>query len=239
MKGIVAVLFIGMLAHAGNSYAQTENTAQTCQDGSDNDGDGHVDCGDQDCSAFVFCQGAGTGYTGMGWGLGAGIFGFAITAPIVALGLASEIEQYPGCPELPSLPLGASALILHIASAPIVFAGGQSTRRAAGVRGILALRIIGWIAYGLTVVDGIVLVTLGALPDVPLPDGVIGSVTGLALATMLAMSADTIVSWKQARKKSQTALEKSPHEVALFPLLAPVTTERRMTGMSLGLGMIF
>ena len=34
-----------------------ENTKATCQDGLDNDHDGHVDCADQDCQDFVFCAG--------------------------------------------------------------------------------------------------------------------------------------------------------------------------------------
>jgi hypothetical protein len=32
-----------------------ENTRAACTDGRDNDGDGHVDCADQDCQDFTFC----------------------------------------------------------------------------------------------------------------------------------------------------------------------------------------
>jgi hypothetical protein len=35
--------------------AATEDTAQLCQDGQDNDGDQAVDCADPDCSRFAFC----------------------------------------------------------------------------------------------------------------------------------------------------------------------------------------
>src|SRR5262249_30989368 len=35
--------------------AEPENTRSACTDGRDNDGDGHVDCADQDCQDFNFC----------------------------------------------------------------------------------------------------------------------------------------------------------------------------------------
>jgi hypothetical protein len=34
---------------------QAENTRAACTDGVDNDGDGHLDCADQDCQDFTFC----------------------------------------------------------------------------------------------------------------------------------------------------------------------------------------
>jgi hypothetical protein len=40
---------------AGAFEGEFENTAPACQDAQDNDGDGFVDCADQDCSLFTFC----------------------------------------------------------------------------------------------------------------------------------------------------------------------------------------
>lgn len=40
-----------------------ENTANACRDRRDNDGDGHVDCDDQDCEVFVFCVSPPPGQT--------------------------------------------------------------------------------------------------------------------------------------------------------------------------------
>jgi hypothetical protein len=37
--------------------AGDENTIALCQDDADNDGDGHVDCDDQDCTIFAICVG--------------------------------------------------------------------------------------------------------------------------------------------------------------------------------------
>src|SRR4051794_21766196 len=45
------------LVHAGRARAdvERENTRALCTDGRDNDGDGHVDCADQDCQELAVC----------------------------------------------------------------------------------------------------------------------------------------------------------------------------------------
>jgi hypothetical protein len=54
------LLLLGLFVAASPAWAQdplppSENTRAACTDGRDNDGDGHVDCDDQDCQEFVFC----------------------------------------------------------------------------------------------------------------------------------------------------------------------------------------
>jgi hypothetical protein len=44
-----------LLMMATPAWAAPENTKQACTDGVDNDGDGHVDCGDQDCWDLTLC----------------------------------------------------------------------------------------------------------------------------------------------------------------------------------------
>jgi hypothetical protein len=52
-----------LLAACGgdDSNARPENTPDACRDHADNDGDGHVDCNDQDCVVFAFCVGEDAG----------------------------------------------------------------------------------------------------------------------------------------------------------------------------------
>jgi hypothetical protein len=51
-----SILVVAFLLVAPRARAQTaENTRQACADGVDNDGDGHVDCADQDCWDLVQC----------------------------------------------------------------------------------------------------------------------------------------------------------------------------------------
>ena len=62
--GLLALAFFvaASPAWAQDPLPAAENTRAACTDGRDNDGDGHVDCDDQDCQDFVFCaqQNGGT-----------------------------------------------------------------------------------------------------------------------------------------------------------------------------------
>ena len=69
LLSFVAVVVVASLTSAARVEAQappgliaagaaTENTRAACSDGLDNDGDGHVDCADQDCQDFTFCAAA-------------------------------------------------------------------------------------------------------------------------------------------------------------------------------------
>lgn len=60
---VIAGVFIGFVLSPSNARAEEdgddevmENTSAACRDGSDNDGDAHIDCDDQDCWEFVFCE---------------------------------------------------------------------------------------------------------------------------------------------------------------------------------------
>lgn len=61
MKTFLCLVFLlsSQLAFAQTPPATVlptaENSKLACQDHIDNDGDGHVDCDDQDCGDFVFC----------------------------------------------------------------------------------------------------------------------------------------------------------------------------------------
>ena len=54
------VIAAALVAAAASAHAQpaAENTRAACTDRVDNDGDGHVDCDDQDCQDFTFCAAA-------------------------------------------------------------------------------------------------------------------------------------------------------------------------------------
>lgn len=54
---MVVVWTAGALAQAQDSLPPTapEKTVEACGDQQDNDGDGHVDCDDQDCEVFAIC----------------------------------------------------------------------------------------------------------------------------------------------------------------------------------------
>jgi hypothetical protein len=47
--------FVIALCASGAALAQVENTPERCRDGIDNDGDGLIDCADQDCQSLPQC----------------------------------------------------------------------------------------------------------------------------------------------------------------------------------------
>src|SRR5262245_23869883 len=52
-------LLLLLAACGGKAQQAKEYSPTACQDGADNDGDGYVDCNDQDCRAFTVCYDAG------------------------------------------------------------------------------------------------------------------------------------------------------------------------------------
>ena len=50
-----SIMFCLCLISAGWLRAEPESTRAACSDGRDNDGDGHVDCADQDCQDLAVC----------------------------------------------------------------------------------------------------------------------------------------------------------------------------------------
>ena len=62
---LVAMLACGWMGCNDDAKVTTdgvpENTSAACQDGKDNDGDGQVDCNDEECQDFAFCASAEDG----------------------------------------------------------------------------------------------------------------------------------------------------------------------------------
>lgn len=58
---VVPLVFLGILVitacsnDPGGSTPTTEDTVTLCEDGVDNDGDGHIDCNDADCLGLSPC----------------------------------------------------------------------------------------------------------------------------------------------------------------------------------------
>jgi hypothetical protein len=128
-----------------------------------------------------------------GWSMGAGVYGIIASTLFMGLAIGSEVTRDH---QVPSLPLGSMATLVHIASVPIVAAGGASARRGGG-RGVLGLRVAGWVLYGLTLVDACALIALGVMKQEP-PAGVISAAGVLGMTSGVFMSVDALVAHAQA-----------------------------------------
>jgi hypothetical protein len=129
-----------------------------------------------------------------GWALAGGITGLALTIPAFFVTIGSEVTRED---QIPSLPLGAVATVLIAAGVPIAFAGAQSARRGAGVRGGQGLLITGWVFYGLAISNAIGLIAMG-VSDISPPPGIISLTGVLGLVSGVTMSVGAFVAHKQA-----------------------------------------
>lgn len=131
-----------------------------------------------------------------GWATGAGVVGIAtgIVGLGFAVGSAGNAEETET-----AIALGAAGTAVIAIGVPITAVGAASARGDERVRGALGARIAGWIGYGITIADALVLIGLGA-SDAEVPEGVIISVGLLGLASSAAMAVDAFVSGAQARR---------------------------------------
>jgi tetratricopeptide (TPR) repeat protein len=134
-----------------------------------------------------------------GWSQSAAGVGFANAIAVFVLGLASELTL----PNLvPSLPVGTTALVLHIAGVPIVDAGDRATRARAGVRGVPGLRVAAWIFYGTAIaVYSIAGAYYGSHNEAP-PTGLItGGMTLPAVLSNVLFATDAVIVHAQAQQR--------------------------------------
>jgi hypothetical protein len=221
-----------------------ENTAQACQDGTDNDADGFVDCKDQDCSAFVGCAvqaGPSSTYASSGWSRAAGITGL-VFAPISLALFSASAATMPenGGDAVPAAPLAGSAGLLHIVGGAIAGAGALSARGVDHNKGCL---VAGWILYGATIVGTAAAFAIGfGLEGGPPPAPVVG-VIGLVGATgVVLLSVDALIVAGKASKSEDattTGIHRTAPSFALYPVATPVVQGSRTVGMTGGLGLVF
>ena len=53
---VIQLIAMSAVAEESSPRTQNETTLDACRDRQDNDGDGHVDCDDQDCEIFAICS---------------------------------------------------------------------------------------------------------------------------------------------------------------------------------------
>jgi len=131
-----------------------------------------------------------------GWATGAGVYGIVAAVGTLGLTLGSELTKDE---QIPSLPLGASATMLIAISGPITAVGAASARDGGGVRGNPGLRVVGWVGYGLSLLDATLLLGLG-VNEVEPPDGVIMTVGALGATSLVCFAADAFSSASEAEE---------------------------------------
>jgi hypothetical protein len=90
---------------------------------------------------------------------------------------------------IPALPIGVAVTVLLAVDAPLTFAGGVSTGARTGVPGVPALRVLGWIVYGMSLAAAGTLVGLGAVKRTP-PAGLVTGVAAMGTSAGMLFSVD-------------------------------------------------
>ena len=133
---------------------------------------------------------------GSGWAVGAGVLGI-VSAVVITGGTVATIVTN-GQHDVPTA-IGAATTGVLLVTAPIVAVGAASARSATA-RGSLPLRVTGWIAYGLTIINAGVLIgyALTNQNGAPVPNPLIAALGGLGLVSLGSFTADAFVSAAQA-----------------------------------------
>ncbi len=224
---LCALLMIPMEAWALCTADADCKDGRVCRDGicvlGGGGGGGYDDGGDLS---------AGTG-GGTGWSLGAGIVGLLFSIAIASSASAAAIAADDRDEET-AIPLAVTAAVLTGAMVPVVFAGGKSARRASQVRGVGAMRVLGWILYGVTMAGWIV-TSYFPLIDEDVPGAYLAALGAGGALSELFMSIDAFVSYGQAKSASSLA-----GETAIGPALGAVRDRSGdRTTMTYGLAVQF
>jgi hypothetical protein len=165
-----------------------------------------------------------------GWSQGAGILGFVAAGGTLLLAIAAEITKED---QIPSLPIGIGATLLMGVATPVVAVGAGSARGSGKVDGMLGMRIAGWIAYGLSLSDAVVLIGLG-LAEVTPPGGIITLVGVLGGAGLIFHALDAMASGSEAE-----ALGARAQGPSVAPIVTMVEGRDRQMHPAVGLGVRF
>lgn len=153
-----------------------------------------------------------------GWAMAAGIMGCVTGALVLAVGIGIEANLRT-IEKGVAIGMGATATVATGVMGPVVAVGAASARRG-GARGSVVLQVIGWITYGVFMVDALAAIALG-IADVRTPDGMSVGL-GLSGALSLSMfSADAFISYSQARRSVRLGSAPAPL-LTLAPTVAPV-----------------
>jgi len=125
------------------------------------------------------------------WGLGAGVAGLIAAAAVATTGIIAgantDVDHV-------YLPFATASTAMLVITTPIVFVGGKSARVEETVNGISALRIIGWIVWGLSVATSAVTFLAYAIADGPPPAELLYSTSSGGAVGELMIAGDAMVS---------------------------------------------
>lgn len=150
----------------------------------------------------------------IGFGVAAGVLTLSIIATAIGSGIySSGGELYFGAGSYLMLP----ALALTAAAGPIVFFGGKSARWTKSITGSTALRITGWITYGVGLFVQFISIFAGGYT--PLIGGIVGAggVVCLGLDALFSANEAEDVGSMASREEDDSLFQFKPTVSLLLP----------------------
>ena len=133
-----------------------------------------------------------------GWAIPGSIVGFGGAALSLALAIGGEVTREE---DVPGMPLRVASLVTVAAVGPITFVASGSARGTdPRVRGVMALRIIGWISYGVTLASGLGLFFMGEVTGDPPPALTVAGTGVLGAASLSLFAIDALVAGRQGAR---------------------------------------
>jgi hypothetical protein len=155
-----------------------------------------------------------------GWSFEAAIVGIVGTVAYLALSIPGFVDGFK-CPSNPppdaptcgmtTFYLYAGGGLAMAAAVPVAYAGGLSTRKKAGVKGVLGLQVAGWASYGLLALSAMGM-TAFLMKGEPIHPAWPGTTLAVGAAAGVFMTVDAFITHFRYRRKAKRRRSK-PHPV--------------------------
>ncbi len=228
----------------GVLVVQAENTAAACQDGVDNDRDGHVDCQDQDCGMIVTCANAGPRLPGplpprpvrsVGTGRGMAVSGIIVSSIGLAMMTAAvvvgslDVEGSDDGQFFATLGVGVTGFAGAQVGNGLIIGALRRVRyssRTVGAPSPMGSIIAGWILWGLALATPGINVAIMETTESPI------GVTMVAPLTMtLATFATVVAGWSAGAGRYRAyAARQQASSLRVSPFLAS-TSQGSLAGI--------
>lgn len=165
-----------------------------------------------------------------GWATGAGVLGVVSAGVIVGLTAVTvaingnDIANYTG----------GVTLLFAAVSVPVVAIGAGSGRWDPSIRGGVAWRVVGWVSFGLAMVNGVVSLGVG-LSGVTVPSVLIATLGGLGALSAVSHALDAFITGGEGRALAAQPTSGLQHQ----PLFYWVRDSRGGLAPSVGWAMVF
>ncbi len=133
-----------------------------------------------------------------GWALGGAIVGY-VFAPIT-VGLPLLATNWVNTEnDTPVYVIAGTFLLSFAAAAPISFAGGKSARnKAEGINGVVAMRVIGWVFYGVQLFHAVTMMGLG-VSGIEFSAASVGTLGITGMLSLLSFATDAVITRRQVK----------------------------------------